>query len=212
VSRRVLLVLLAVVTVAVAGIAVVVVGGSGDGDDGPSAAPSTSATPPPIELSDVDTTVLPVARAEFCDRVADEAVVAALGGEPAAETSYDDGERTLVAGAFDDVAHEFGCSWTGRGTAARAWVFAPPVTLGAAQDLLRSARRAEGCEAQPAAAAYGAPSLALVCEQARGRVEASYRGLFGDAWLTCTLTGRLGPDALDRAEDWCVSVLAAARG
>ncbi|MEG3093508.1 hypothetical protein U1703_18875, partial [Sphingomonas sp. PB1R3] len=58
---------------------------------------------------------------------------------------------------------------------------------------------------------YGVPSLALACVDGGTRV-LSYRGLFGDAWLTCQLTA---PETVaaaaheDRTGRWCVSVASA---
>ncbi|MDP1788725.1 MAG: hypothetical protein Q8K56_00210, partial [Rhodoglobus sp.] len=61
------------------------------------------------------------------------------------------------------------------------------------------------------APAYGVPSLALVCEDGGTRLR-SYRGLFGDAWLTCQLSAPKTVTAAvqaDRASRWCVSVASA---
>ena len=43
-------------------------------------------------------------------------------------------------------------------------------------------------------------------------MRASYRGLFGDAWLVCELVRPAGAtwDVTDRAGRWCVGVLQAA--
>ena len=45
-----------------------------------------------------------------------------------------------------------------------------------------------------------------------GVVRASYRGLFGDAWLVCEVVRPAGAtwDVADRAGRWCVGVLEAA--
>jgi hypothetical protein len=64
--------------------------------------------------------------------------------------------------------------------------------------------------------AFGSPTLALTCTAADGTVRASYRGLFGDAWLVCEV--ELPPaspeagTAADVAGRWCVGVLEAAAG
>lgn len=187
-------------------------GCTGD-DDGPAApaAGGESATP----LADVDTTSLVVARAPFCEEVAAAAVEAALGGEPTSSDSWDNGEPVDVTGG-SDVAHEFGCTWTGDGASpavASAWVFAPPVTADRARELVRSTTSARGCTEVEDDAALGSPSAAVVCREGDA-VEASYRGLLGDAWLTCTVrepaTASDGDALAVRAGRWCAAVLAAA--
>jgi uncharacterized protein YodC (DUF2158 family) len=182
-----------------------------DGDEPTSAgSPSFSTTP----LESFDTSTVTVPRASFCDAVDPRQVEAALGGEPADAQSYASGDEvTLTEGggtsAVTDVAHEFGCTWVHADQgAARAWVFAPPVTADRARRLVREAAKTEGCEASPTPP-YGAPSVGLLCVGADG-ARASYRGLFGDAWLTCELSVRdpaTDPAALrERAGAWCVGV------
>lgn len=163
------------------------------------------------DLADFDTAAAVVQRAPFCELVPDEAVSAALGAE-AELTAYGNGEESeaLPSG---DVAHEYGCLFNAGPTVgnARAWVFAPPVTAARAGQLVSAARTA-GCTAEAAAPAYGTPSLALSCT-ADGLVTVSYRGLFGDAWLACSLTlpvASAGDDAVSRAGRWCVAVAEAA--
>lgn len=178
--------------------------------------PESSPAPPAYEatpLADYDTTGVVVTRGSFCDAVPDAAVEEALGGAPESTTAYDNGDRVRLADGLRDVAHEFGCGWMAPGVTARAWVFAPPVTRRAARDLARSVRDQPDCVRTPGTPEFGRPSTALVCEIGR-RTEASYRGLYGDAWLTCTLSTeeRLPPDELaDRAGRWCVAVVEAAR-
>ena len=80
--------------------------------------------------------------------------------------------------------HEFGCSYAVPDVgAARAWVFAPPVDAAAAQRLVKAAGKATGCKAGTGPP-FGTPTLALTCSK-DGVTRASYRGLFGDAWLVC---------------------------
>ena len=162
-------------------------------------------------LADFDSSRAVVQRTAFCDRVHPEAVREALGGEGEL-SAWDNGQPTAVLPDGEDVAHEYGCLFTGEdGTEARGWVFAPPVPAAKAADLVRSARTA-GCEVQPDAPEYGAPSVALVCTSG-GRRSASYRGLFGDAWLACSLdTGTETPVAelVETAGRWCVAVAQAA--
>jgi hypothetical protein len=213
VTRRLAPLLIAgAVVVALVAIVVTVVVGRGDDDEpaGPSDASSTPTEAPEVDLADIDTSVVAITRGAFCEGVADEAVTDALGTEPTDETSYADGESAQVTGRVRDVAHEFGCGWSAGAASARAWVFAPPVTRRAATGLVRTARTEKGCTVAAGAPAYGDPSVALVCRTDRGR-QASFRGLFGDAWLTCTVSGRLTQtESVERAEKWCVAVLAAA--
>ncbi|MBJ7355898.1 hypothetical protein [Nocardioides sp.] len=182
-----------------------------DSDERPSG-PSAFATTP---LATFDTSTLTVPRASFCDAVDPRQVEAALGGEPADTASYENGDEVALADGVTDVAHEFGCAWTGaEGDQARAWVFAPPVDRGRAKRLVRDAERTEGCDASPTPP-YGAPSVGLTCADSDG-VRASYQGLFGDAWLTCELSA---PDPgtdraalVERAGAWCVGVALGASG
>ena len=117
---------------------------------------------------------------------------------------------------MQDVAHEFGCTWRRTdGSTARAWVFTPPVTAGRARALARTTASTPGCSEVADAPAFGRPSAAVVC-RADGTLEASYRGLFGDAWLSCALAAPVSPadraDLVDRAGRWCVAVATAASG
>ena len=152
---------------------------------------------------------LTVPRAGFCDGVDAREVTAALGEEAADVRGYENGDEVTLADGITDVAHEFGCVWSAAdGSEARAWVFAPPVDADRAQDMVRDAGRAAGCQSSPTPA-YGAPSVGLTCT-GQGGTRASYRGLFGDAWLTCELTSpdpAVDPAELrERAGAWCVGV------
>lgn len=164
---------------------------------------------PSVTLADLDTTTLAASRAGFCAGVAPARVVEALGAEPADTASYDNGEQVLLAGDLTDVAHEFGCTWTAAdGGRARGWVFAPPVAADRAARLVRVALRGEGCSRLPGAASYGVPSVAVVCPVDGGR-EVSYRGLFGDAWLSCALSAPATTpreELIERADRWCATV------
>jgi hypothetical protein len=163
------------------------------------------------DLVDFDTTAAVVQRAPFCELVPDAAVSAALGSEGEL-TAYGNGEESeaLPSG---DVAHEYGCLFDAGPTAgnARAWVFAPPVTAARAGELVAAAPGA-GCTPQPDAPDYGTPSVALSCT-AGELVTVSFRGLFGDAWLSCSLTqpvAEAGDDLVSRTGRWCVAVAEAA--
>ena len=182
-------------------IALLGAGCSGSADSGPepTAAPS-EAVDEGTPLADVDTTSLVVTRAPFCDAVDPAAVARALGEEPAEGSAYRSGQRIKLSDDVADVVHEFGCRWTAGDGVAEAWVFVPPVTRGRAADLVRT-----GCRGVPDPA-FGDPST--VCRtQADGVATYTFRGLFGDAWLTCRLVVGAGQEeTLDRADRWCAAV------
>ena len=93
-------------------------------DDPPPEREEPFATTP---LDDFETTVADRPRAGFCDAVDPRQVEAALGTEPSRCRATKRRGGTLADGV-DDVAHEFGCLWQAPDqSAARAWVFAPPV-------------------------------------------------------------------------------------
>ena len=169
--------------------------------------PAAPAPPPPgAELADVDTTTLTIPRTDFCAEVAPIAVERALGAEPSAADAYGNGDSAALTPRVTDIAHEYHCRWTAGKATARAWVFTPPVTPKQAARLARQAGAAAECREIPGAPAFGAPSTALACDSPSGR-EVSFRGLFGDAWLVCSLAGE-GPvdDLTDRAGRWCAAV------
>jgi hypothetical protein len=180
----------------------------------PGAAPTPSAIVRGTPLSAYDTSGVVVERAAFCAGIDPDSVAAALGSDPESASSYDNGESARVTRTVKDVAHEFGCTWQAPdGTVARAWLFAPPITPGRARDLVADASAAHGCEAVAGAPAFGSPSVATSCASDTD-LQASYRGLFGDAWLACSITapvaGTERPELLDRAGRWCVAVARAA--
>lgn len=183
------------------------------GGDAPATVSEATALP---SVAGLGTTALPVRRAPFCEAVTDRSVADALAvsdGRRLPEVrSYGDGDRARIIPGVRDVAHEYSCSWRAGGVTARAWVFAPPVTAARARALRREANSAAGCSRPAAAAAYGTWSTELTCVS-DGEREASYRGLFGDAWLSCSLTVRraVPPRQLaDRADHWCAAVALAA--
>ncbi|WP_344006812.1 hypothetical protein [Nocardioides lentus] len=209
---------------------VLVLASCSSGGSSPQTSPTPSASPTPTSLAEVDVGALPVVRTAFCDAVEADAVEAALGG-PVAETAhYADGERARLTGDVRDVAHENGCTFLGAdGVRARTWLFVPPVTPAEARELVAAAERTEGCAPRPDAPAYGEPSTALLCgaegggaegggTEGGGPVEATYRGLIGDAWLSCSLReprevyeaggGREG--LLARTDAWCLEAASAA--
>ena len=167
--------------------------------------------PTPIDAFVAD--AVQVSRATFCSRIADEAVTAAIG-ELASTRHYGNGERARVTSAVRDVAHEYNCTFVGStGDVARAWVFVPRVTRSQARALVAGVRRRAGCQLQDGYS-FGSPGTGSLCET-RGRREAAYRGLFVDAWLTCSVTDggrkKLSDKALlKKAGDWCVQAATAA--
>lgn len=157
-------------------------------------------------LSSVDTTTLTVRRAAFCGALPDATVAAALGSRVHARSSWHPGQTVQLTAELKDVADEYGCSWTSTaGRVARAWVFAPPVTLARADTLAH--HKPTGCTPltpAPAAAGepvFGRPSSALTCGDST-----LLRGLFGDAWLSCELASH----DLDLVGRWCLAVARAA--
>jgi hypothetical protein len=194
--RRLVPVLVALATTAAAvGIGLVLT--ADDADEAPARqSPAPFAATP---LAEVDTTALTVPRAGFCDAVDEREVALALGAEPTASDTWADGEEIEVAEGVVDVVQEHGCSWRAGPVSASAWVFAPPVTASRAETLGREAAR--GCEPIAGAAEFGTASVAVDCARTT-----SYRGLFGDAWLVCELTGA---DPA-RADGWCSAVVRAA--
>ena len=172
--------------------------------------PSETSTP----LSSFDTQNVRVLRDAFCSQIGPGPVAEALGGEVESSASYNNGERARISSRVRDVAHEFACTWVAAdGTTARAWVFAPPVTPERGRLLARTAAReaGPGCTTLASAPDFGSPSAAVECRR-RGVLETSFHGLFGDAWLSCSLAA---PDTdrgalLERAGRWCVTVAQAA--
>jgi hypothetical protein len=179
--------------------------GSSDSEPRPTTAPS-EAKESGTTLEDVDTTALVVPRGPFCDRVDPAAATNALGEEPADVSAYRSGQRIKISDDVADVVHEFGCRWTAGDKAAEAWVFAPPITRKRAAALARGVQGLSECLDHPGPD-FGRPSAscASVDDDA---VAISFQGLFGDAWLTCSLTlARGGQSEVDeRASRWCAAV------
>ena len=178
-------------------------GGSGGGAN-------PAAEPTPITAFDAASASL--TRADFCDRIPDEAVTAAVG-EVASTDHYGNGERNKVTRGVTDVAHEFNCTFTGEsGAIARAWVFVPRVTPEQAKALVAGVRTTKGCQAVDGES-FGSPATGSVCTTPDG-TEAAYRGLFTDAWFSCSVTAKDLDRAtlLEQTGQWCVSTATAAEG
>ena len=174
----------------------------------PSGTPTEVSTP----LESMSTEGLVVQRDAFCSGIGPHALQDALGGSDYHGKSYNNGDPARLTAGTKDVAHEFDCTWsTGDGTVARAWVFAPPVRRIQAKQLAKASLR-PGCSAAHGAA-YGAPSVATRCGTRKG-IEEGYFGLFGDAWLSCTLSARKPEpaDLAERTSRWCAAVVKAASG
>jgi hypothetical protein len=177
-------------------------------DDGPERQVEVNPTPIDRFVSDA----VEVARASFCSRIADEAVSAAVG-EVSSTRHYGNGERARVSGTVRDVAHEYNCTFVGSsGDVARAWVFVPRVTRAQARALISGVRRQAGCRLVDGHA-FGSPGTGSICVRG-SRTEAAYRGLFVDAWLSCSVTDagreKLSEKALlTKAGDWCVQAASA---
>jgi hypothetical protein len=152
-----------------------------------------------------------VARADFCEQIDPLGVERALATKVAETNHYGNGEKAELTPSVTDIAHEFNCTYRAAdGTVARGWVFAPPVTTNGAAKLVRRSQKEPGCRRLPDAATFGNPSTATMC-QPGGVTVLSFRGLFGDAWLSCSLSVPSAPDELtDRTGRWCVEVAKAA--
>lgn len=173
------------------------------GGNPPTEAPSTP-------LASFATDQMTVARGEFCERIAEEAVTRALGAAAEKTSHYVSGVPTQLESDLVDLSHEYGCVFGTPEATARAWVFAPPVSASRAQEAIGALSGMKRCVLLPDAPAFGQPSVALACgDQAKPTLW--FAGLFGDAWLTCTLERALpGPKILDETGRWCVAVAQAA--
>lgn len=183
---------------------------------GGDAAPPAPAKPTP--LASYDGTTVQVRRISFCSRIPDKAILDAVG-KKVTTAHYGNGERLP---GTEDVSHEYGCVFTGAATGgaveARSWVFVPPVTPARAAELAAAARTMPGCTEVPAGK-FGASPVGTIC-RGGGQTTVTYRGLFGDAWLACSLAAPTTPDQpagasataeqalVERAGDWCVQVAA----
>lgn len=190
----------------------VLVGAVAQPDPEPDPRPESTPEAEATSRASYDTTGAGVVRGPFCDRVSPTGVEHALGGVPADSERWDDGDRERLPDGSRDRVHEFGCRWTAAdGTQATAWVFVPPVPRGQARTLAAQVT-ARPCRPVPGAGEFGAPGATALCDLDTGNTLVRRAGLFGDAWLTCTLSAAGRPDDLtERANEWCVQVVTAAR-
>lgn len=197
---------------AVASVLALLVTGCTAGSPAPEGpAPSGTPSAAPTSLATYEVEGVAVSRSPFCDRVSPTGIEHALGDSaPRSHREYGNGDRVRLPDGTRTIAHEYGCEWTGGGgTIARAWVFVPPVSRARAVQLVDEAFAAR-CS-RTGSGEFGTPSVATRCRTAEG-VERSWRGLFGDAWLVCTLTARRASDVTEQSVGaWCVAVLEAAR-
>ena len=172
--------------------------------------PPAESTARPTPIAKLDVAAVRLARAEFCDRVPDEAIEEALVGEAEADDGWKNGDPVPGAdGGSGEVGHEIGCSWTGSGgAAARAWVFARPVTADFAGLLVRQAGRQQGCTAEPTPT-FGTPAVLQTCTLPDGAQRVRRAGLFADTWLTCEVSGAAAPTLARRTDRWCAAVVSA---
>jgi hypothetical protein len=176
------------------------------GSDEPTMEATDETTDGGTALEDVDTTALRVRRAPFCHRVDPAATTQALGEEAAEVSAYRPGQRVRITRGVSDVVHEFGCRWTVGKDTAEAWVFAPPVTRRRAAGLVQ-AKPVRTCQDDEAAPAFGDPYTS--CLWRAGAMKGMrLAGLFGDAWLSCSLTlaAASEEELTRRATRWCAAV------
>jgi hypothetical protein len=173
----------------------------------PTAEPEATGESTPLD--DYDTAEVAIVRSDFCERVSDDAITAAIGDEAADLQAWQPGERLPDS---RDIGNEFGCAWTAGSVSARAWVFAPPITPQRADDLA-SEVVGPTCKPLRPAAPLGDPGGAQSCVLDTDARRVGFFGLIGDAWVNCEVTGLTGPgaEADDLVGQWCVAVLEALR-
>ena len=180
------------------------------GDEKPASTPTKSEVSTPLES--LSTEGLVVQRDAFCSGIGPGALEDALGSSDYRGSSYNNGDPARLTTGTKDVAHEFDCTWqTTDGTVARAWVFAPPVTRRQARQLAKASLRPHCWAAK--GPQFGKPSVSTSCGTPK-TIEEGYFGLFGDAWLSCTLGVRKPEpaDLTERTSRWCAAVVKAASG
>lgn len=89
-----------------------------------------------------------------------------------------------------------------------------PASRALAAELAGSLRDVDGCTELTDAPSYGARSVSVTCETARG-TRVVRAGVLGDAWLGCSLDGGRGVAAAEverRSDLWCAGLLQALDG
>jgi hypothetical protein len=177
----------------------------------PGGSPEPEPDADPTTLPSYDAAQAEVVRGPFCDRISPTGVEHAVGSAPEDSAHWGNGDRVRLPDGSRDRVHEYGCSWSGEdGSVATAYLFVPPVTIRQARSLVRG-RLPAGCSSM-ASDGFGSPSVATRCVGEDATTELTYRGLFGDAWLVCSLRTAGDPANLPtRASAGCVDVLEAAR-
>ncbi len=164
----------------------------------------------PTPITAYDGTFTAARRVSICSRIPDATILDAVGAK-VQTAHYGNGEK--LPGA-DDISHEYGCVFNGEGgLVARSWTFVPPVTPEQAASYAGAARATPGCRPLPDAK-FGSVSAGTVCA-ADGVTTVTWRGLFGDAWLGCSVAGPVTPELteeqlIERAGIWCVHVVTTA--
>lgn len=168
-------------------------------------APTAPTTAPPTPIARLNTAQMVLHRIPFCDLVPQTAVRSALGGRATGHQSWANGDTSRFVGASGDRAQEFGCRFSSPSATAEAWVFASPVDVSLAGQVIRDATHQRGCR-DVAAPGFGDPSQEQLCRLGNV-VRVRHAGLFGDTWLTCQVSAAL-PQAQvrQRADAWCVQV------
>ena len=170
---------------------------------------TAATTPTPTPIARLHAGDVQLVRAPFCDRVPASAVRRALGAKAGTHDTWGNGDPVPGSTDSDDVGHELGCTWTAAsGPAARAWVFARPVTADFARTVLAQAGKQQGCTAEPATV-FGTPAVLQTCTLTGDVRRVRRAGLFGDSWVTCELAGPAATDPRTRLDAWCAEVVAA---
>ncbi|MCZ4498766.1 MAG: hypothetical protein JWQ74_1319 [Marmoricola sp.] len=168
------------------------------------------AEPVATSIAQLDPAAMHLVRVAFCDLVPTVGVTRALGGTATSAETWGNGEPIPVV-AGTEVAHEFGCSWSGpKRRTAQTWVFARPVDAAFARRLISSQAAAGGCITSQDGR-FGTPAVTQVCKLAGGTTRVRHAGLFGNTWLTCQVTGRSSTtyDVRRSSDTWCAGVATA---
>lgn len=168
--------------------------------------PAAEPTPTPTSLAQLKPARMDLVRVGFCDLVPRTAVTKAVGAGAATPREWANGDQPPIDGAASDVAHELGCEWRLGKRAARAWVFARPVTRAFGRQVVAQARARKGCTAA-APGGFGRPGVLQTCTLGGKVTRVRHAGLFADTWLTCEVAGpERAAMVRSRADAWCLAV------